>query len=171
MCLVLAGVIALLSLSMIAMSMRGPVVVLTDGNSSVYLKGNYKSKTVDKQAISQFLTEYLKARYEWTKLDVKIVSRQISPLTTSAFKGKILKQVKLLKNTDFKDKVVSQSVTNILVKIDEKKVFASFDRILKIQGIALPVPTQAVFQINSGPRTQWNPVGLYVNGIIEHEGK
>ena len=170
-CVVLSALIGILCISILLMSMRGPVVVLTDGNSSVYLKGDFRNLKVDKVAVTEFIKDFLKARYEWLELDEKLIYRQISPLTTTAFSDKVIQEVSNLRNSDFKDKVVSQSITNVSVAVDEKKIFAKFDRLIKVQGIALPIATQAIFQVNSGPRTKWNPVGLYVNGIIEHEGK
>lgn len=170
-CMALAATIAILSMSMWGLTSRGPVVVIADGHSQVYLKGEYKGLTVDKKAVAQFLKEFLKARYEWKELSSDLIYRQISPLSTTAFRDKIVTTVKELLKKDFKDKKVSQSITNISIKVDKERVFASFDKLIRIEGIPLPIPTQAVFQLTTGSRTQWNPVGLYVNGIIEHEGK
>lgn len=170
-CILLSAVITVLSLSLWKVSSRGPVVVILDDHNQVYLRGSYQEFKVDQKAVKQFLAEFLKARYEWPELTPETVYRQISPLATKAFRDKVITGVKEIKKKDFKGKKVSQSITNVSIKVDKEKVFASFDKLIKVEGIPLPIPSQAIFQLTTGARTQWNPVGLYVNGIIEHEGK
>ena len=74
------------------------------------------------------------------------------------------------KNKDFKGQEVSQDIAHIKVKISEKEIIVTFDKIFHIASIPLVVPTQVSVQIINGATTKWNPMGLYVNGILEHEG-
>lgn len=63
------------------------------------------------------------------------------------------------------------NVGEINVSVTDKEVVAQFDRVIRLKGLPLISVTQISLQILKDSPNKWNPLGLYVNGLIEHEVK
>lgn len=164
----LIGLCLILSLSLILVLHPDPVVVMVKDNERIFTNGRHVPVKIDEADVKQFVTEFVMARYKWRMLDPLQIASELGPISTSGLQKKIQLQLTTLKEHDFKDKKVSQSVLNIQVDVTEKNVIATFDRLLKVEGTPLPIPTKISLSIISGSQTKWNPTGLYVNGITEH---
>jgi phosphohistidine swiveling domain-containing protein len=66
---------------------------------------------------------------------------------------------------------LDQYTAKIEVIVNEKEALAKFDKIVRFNGVPLIVPTEASFQIVKDSPSVWNPYGVLVNGVIEHETK
>lgn len=165
------GIIGVILLGVILFqSLKSPLVVYDDGSQKIPYVAATREFKIDEEQIRRFLIEYLYLYHRWDKLEPEQILKQIGPFTTEGLIEKIQAQLLERKNKDFKGQEVSQDIAHIKVKISEKEIIVTFDKIFHIAAIPLVVPTQASFQIINGATTKWNPMGLYVNGILEHEG-
>lgn len=165
------GIIGVFLLSVVLLqSFKSPLVVYDDGNQKIPYMAATREFKIDEEQIRRFLIEYLYLYHRWDNLDPEAISKQISPFTTEGLMEKVQGQLIQRKNKDFKGQEVAQDIAHIKVNILEKEILITFDKILHIASIPLVVPIQATFQIVNGAATKWNPMGLYINGIIEHEG-
>ena len=145
-----------------------PVVIEKNGENIERYTSTRKNTDIGKNEIKKFVKTFIKANYEWEKLDKKIMMNNIQPFVTTDF-------IDLIKrNTEKKSKPVPdyrQYVGNIKVSVTDKEVVSQFDRIIRLKGVPFISVTQVSLQIIKDTPNKWNPLGLYVNGLIEHEVK
>lgn len=168
--LVAAVVGGLLLCIVLFQSMKAPLVVYDDGSQKVPHIAATKEFKIDEEQIRRFVTEYLYLYHRWEKLDPEQILKQIGPFTTEGLLEKVQILLNQRRDRDFKGREVSQDIAHLKIQVSEKEIVASYDKVLHVSSIPLVVPSQTSLQIVSGAATQWNPMGLYVNGIVEHEG-
>jgi hypothetical protein len=145
-----------------------PVVIVDKGESIERYTSTRKSAEIGKDEIKNFVKTFIKANYEWKKLNKKIMMNNVHPFVTDDFLNLIKRKTKK------KSKPVpeyQQYVGNIKVSVTDKEVVSQFDRIIRLKGIPFISVTQISLQIIKDTPNKWNPLGLYVNGLIEHEVK
>jgi hypothetical protein len=150
---------------------KTPIVAKDVNGEIFYLSGEKKKIPVQKGNIRRLIDTYIKLRYEWDgKLNIEKVTRNISPFVTEGFRRKTKAMLKHLKDKEFKGKKLDQGHTKARVQVTDKKTIAQFDRVLRINDIPVPIPTQISFEIVRGEVSVWNLLGLYINGVTIHEG-
>lgn len=162
--------VAVLIVVIVVMSFQSPLVVLMDGQEKHYRQTERKSDSITEKDVEKFVREFLEQLFSWDHLAPEVIVRQVSPLVTSGLLDRIRLELSQKVERDFKGKTLSQEIVSVNVKVTPKEVIASFDKVLKINGISIVIPSQMAFNVIRGGSTRWNPMGLYVNGIIEHEG-
>lgn len=167
---VTGGVVAVLIAVIVAMSFHSPLVILMDGDKKHYRQTERKSDSITEKDVEKFVREFLEQLFTWDQLVPEVILRQVSPLVTSGLLERIRLELSRKVEKDFKGKTLSQEIVSVTVNVTPKEVIASFDKVLKINGVSIVIPSQMAFNIIRGGSTRWNPMGLYVNGIIEHEG-
>ena len=164
--------VCLLQLFIIAlMYFADPIVVIKEDGKQHYFAGRKTSLPISEEAVEEFVERFLRVRYEWNALDPKAKRRSLSPVVTDGLQEKLFKLLTHLKDKEFQGKKTSQSIVNVEVSVTKEKVVASFDKLLRIEGVPIPVPTTVSLNIIKGTPNVWNPIGLLVNGIIEHQSK
>ena len=170
-CISLLGLTFLLCALSFSLHDKTPIVVLDVNGEHYYHVGSKKSVVVQKGNIKRFINRYIEFRYEWGgKLDIEKISKNISPLVTEGFRKKVTQKLKNLENKELKGKSIDQGHTKPKVEISNTSTIASFDRVLRINGVSLPISTQVLFHLVRGKVTEWNKLGLYINGVTIHEG-
>lgn len=166
-CFVLGGCL-LFSLCILAYTTTLAPIVVTKENGLIQ-RHQTKRESVDLQnsEIENFVKGFIKHHYEWKKMNDPSRLLEIKPFVTDDFYGLLSKKFKELRTVDD----VSQYVGNIKVSISDKAILAQFDKIVRLKGLPLVSVTQISLQIIKDSSTAWNPLGLYVNGLIEHEAK
>lgn len=167
--LLVAGVAVALVTALIALSFRPPLVVIKEGSEQTRTFGKFQNVQIDEKVIEKVVKRFIRFRYSWESLSPSQIAKNLSPLTTKGANKKIESRLKKMKIQNFKDKQVKQSITNIHVNVTKEKVVATFDKLLKIEGLPLPVPTQIYLNVIRDSPTYWNPEGLFVNGVIERQ--
>jgi hypothetical protein len=167
---VAGGVLGILVLSLIIMAFRSPLVIVMSGQEKHYLQSERKSDSITEKDVENFVRDFLEQMFNWNSLVPDAISKQVAPFVTAGLADKIKQELIQRTEKDFKGKTLSEGITNIQVQVTEKDVLASFDKVLRIDGTPLVVPTQMEFNIIRGSATRWNPIGLYVNGLVEHDG-
>lgn len=153
------------------MYVADPIVVIKDGNKQQYLAGQRASLPISETAVEELVREFLHIRYEWDKLDPQAKRQSLTPIVTDGLRQKLFKVLTHLKDKEFQNKETSQAIVNVKVSVTKEKVVASFDKLLRLAGVPIPVPTTLSLHIIKGTPNVWNPIGLLVNGVIEHQAK
>ena len=153
------------------MYVADPIVVIKDGEQQQYLAGQRESLPISEAAVAEFVRKFLCIRYEWDNLDPQAKRQSLSPIVTSGLQQKLFKLLTHLKNNEFQGKETSQAIVNINISVTKEKVVAGFDKLLRLEGVPIPVPTTVSLHIIQGTPNIWNPIGLLVNGVIEHQAK
>ncbi len=172
--LINAGLLGLTLIQTVVIGMMyfsDPIVVIRSGESQEFLSGKRSNVAISEEAVKAFVEDFLKRRYEWDALDPRSKSKTLAPLVTKGLGKKLFGLLTHLKDQEFQGKETQQVIVNVKVDVTEQSVVASFDKLLRIEGIPIPVPTTISLNIIKGAANAWNPIGLYVNGIREHQSK
>ncbi len=165
----LVGLAGFLALLMVITGDPKPIVVEKRDSLFEPLVVQRDPVAPSEKSVGELLTQFVRLRYEWDSFNPDLIIKQLEPLTTEAFRSKLLKEFGSKAHENKEGNSIEQSVSRIRPAVDEKAVLASFDRILRVNGVPLVIPTQVSVLLSEGPRTSLNPLGLYVNGVIEHE--
>lgn len=164
------AVVGFMTIALVVMAFRAPLVVVMRGQEKHYYQSVRKSDSITEKDVENFVRDFLESMFNWNSLIPDVILKQVAPFVTTGLSEKISRELIRLVDKDYKGKSLSAGITNIQVQVTEKDVLATFDKVLRIDGMPLVVPTQMKFNIIRGSSTSWNPIGLYVNGLVEHEG-
>lgn len=165
----LLGIICVLVLVVLLARNTKPLVVERDHLIFRALSVEKSEIKPTKEALAELVTEFLKARYEWESFAPQTIIKKLEPFTTEDLRFKFLEEFGKKSFQNKPGESVEQSIARIKPDISDKAILASFDRILRINGIPVVVPTEISLLLSEGPKTFFNPLGLYINGLIEHE--
>ena len=165
------GVLCLVILiALIAQFYRNPIVVVRSGESQKFYPTQRKRSPVGKDDVEDFTNRYLTSLYVWSEFNNDHLSMELAPFSDPGLIPKVLdaQNQKYLKQ--LKGKHLEQAITFVKVDVQSDRVVASFDRVLKIEGIPLIIPTMVTLSMVQGPATALNPMGIYVSAITEADG-
>ncbi len=170
-CFILGGCLVMALLILAYVAYLPPVVIEKGRNEVIRHHSTRENNPIGKNEIKRFVKTFIKANYEWKKFERKTMLFNIRPFVTDDFYSLVSKNSKKkVAKPDGEDKV-SQYVGKINVSVTDKEVVAQFDRVIRLKGLPLISVTQISLQILKDSPNKWNPLGLYVNGLIEHEVK
>jgi len=148
--------------------MENPLVISTTDQGKIIYQSSRNEMKIDSLDLSSFVKVFINKRYAWQSFEPKRISRKIAPFVTKSFLKKVLTKFgkKALKNKE--GQTVRQLVAGIDVEINDKEIVARFHRILEINNSPIASPELIKLSIKDGKKTLENPLGLYVNGVIEY---
>lgn len=167
----LMGLVGVLALIVILAGNDTPLVVERDNLYYRPLAAERSDIKPTKESVAELVTDFIKVRYEWDSFQPQVIVKKLEPYTTEAFRDKLLEEFGKKDAQNKPGESIEQSVSRIKPDISEKAVMASFDRVLRINGVPVVVPTEVSLLLSEGPKTFFNPMGLYINGLIEHESR
>ncbi len=167
----LTVVCVLLTCLCMMMASRKPIVAMATGDDYFYFQGHRANVELNETGIKRFIEKYVKLSYQWSTLEPEKITQEIAPLVTDGFKAKEFSLLKQRKEKQFLGKAIRQDVSGLSIQVTKDATVAIFDVVLHVDGIPLIVPTQVSFELARGSTTEWNPLGLYINGETLHEGK
>jgi len=148
---------------------QDPLVIGLEKYRKEFFSGERKSIEITEADVSRFSEEFVRLRYTWGKYNIPFIINNISPFVTSGLRKKLEKALEKGKATVLKQKI-SQRVLINKVRLDKEKVHVSVDRIIKVgEKVKVVNPLDVSLNIIQGSTNKWNHLGLYVNGITEHE--
>lgn len=165
------GVVVIgLGVALLISNFRDPIVVIKNDAEIEFYPSARQKTVVGKNEVTQFTKQFIAALYVWPEFNADSLKKEVSTyieedLLEKLMNAQIQRYVKELKN-----KKMSQAVTSIEIEVMSDKVVAKFDRLLKIEGVPVVIPTELNISMIQGPSTRVNPMGIYISGIIEHEG-
>jgi hypothetical protein len=170
-CFSLTGLCLLLSVLCFSLQDKTPTVVKEKAGELYYLAGRKKVTPINGGNISRLINKFIELRYDWDgKLDIDKISKDITPFVTKGFRKKTVIYLKNLQDKEFKGKRLDQGHTRPMTIVTKDSTTSSFDRVLRINNVPLPIPTQLSFNLVRGKVSYWNRLGLYINGVTIHEG-
>jgi hypothetical protein len=165
------GAILLSAMGFIAISyFKNPIVILQSDSKIEYYPSARKSVEVGKSEVEAFTKGFLSALYVWPDYMADRIKREVSPFVEDELLAKLIEAQNQKYAKDLKGKKLSQAITFVDVEVLTDKVIARFDRILKLEGVPLVVPTEISLNMIKGIATSLNPMGIYITGVTENEG-
>lgn len=166
----LGGIVFILVGALLVSYFRDPIVVVKTNSEIEFYPSSRTKAAVGKDEVSQFTKQFIAALYVWPDFNAEALKKEVSTfieedLLEKLMAAQVQRYVKELKN-----KKMSQAVTSISIEVLSDKVVAKFDRLLKIEGVPIVIPTELNISMIQGAGTRVNPMGIYISGIIEHEG-
>ena len=166
----LGGVVLLLVVFVMLAFFRDPIVVVKSGASQEFYPSKRAKTEIQKADVEAFTKRFLNALYSWPEFSGEKLAREIAPLAEEALVRKIMEAQAQKYGNQFKGKKLSQAITFVSVDVQDDRVLCRFDRVLKIEGIPLVIPTEVSLAMLQGNQTDMNPMGIYVSGITERDG-
>lgn len=145
----------------LVMATKEPIVI-TLGPDGKAIERTILPKAEDQ--IREGIKRYLEKRYQWEPESVikklKESEEFITPKALKAFQGAVSNVAKFST-----EKIVSQKVYPEKIEVDLKKNTALItgERVTSIQGLKAAGNLKLELFFESGPRTQYNPWGLYIS--------
>ncbi|MBX9768801.1 MAG: hypothetical protein K2X47_16120 [Bdellovibrionales bacterium] len=165
----LVGLAGFLALVIVITSDPKPIVVEKRNSIFESLEVRREPIAASEEAVGELVNQFVKLRYEWPTFNPEMIVKQLEPITTEGLRVKLVQEFGSKAHENKEGNSIEQSVSRIRPNVSEKAVLASFDRILRVNNVPLVIPTQISVLLSEGPKTSLNPLGLYVNGVIEHE--
>lgn len=159
-----------------------PLVIMERDAEKLSFTSKRKEVSITEEEIKKLVENFVRRRYEWENFSIKQVMASLSPLLSEGLKSKIADELeKEEKTSRYQD--FSQYVGKISISIDEShNIVGTFDKILRIHskitttGGDLPIEkipllseSQVMVKVVKGAVTHENPLGLYINGVINYE--
>jgi hypothetical protein len=165
------------------MILNDPIVIMEKDGKKLSFSSKREEIVITEDEIKNLVENFIRRKYEWDKFSVETVMGNLSPLISSGLRGKIYEDLtKEEKNMRYED--FSQYVGRVEVTIDaDNNVIGSFDKILRIHNrikngdggeylpgkIPLLSEAQIMVKVVKGFATQENPLGLYINSVVNYE--
>jgi hypothetical protein len=167
----------------IQMTIRDPIVILDKDGQKLSFQSERKEVEVTEKEIIKLVENFIHRRYEWDTFSTESVLAELSPIISVGLKEKLASDLEKEAKTS-KNELFSQYVGKVKVTIDkENNIIGTFDKILRVQkkitgadGDLLPLEkipliseAQVMIKVIRGMTTSSNPLGLYINGVINYE--
>lgn len=165
------GVLALILMGALIIScFRDPIVVVKTESELEYYPSERTKVVLGTPEVQKFTKEFIAALYVWSGFNAEKLRKEVSIYVEESLLEKLMAAQTQRYVKELKSKKMSQAVTSIEVEVLADKVVARFDRLLKIEGVPIVVPTELTLLMIQGSQTRVNPMGIYISGILEHEG-
>lgn len=165
------SIIALvLVIVLIAQGYQNPIVVLKSGEIQEFYPAERKIAPIGKNEVEEFTKKFLVSLYVWNEFNAQKLAKEIGPFTDEDLIPKFVEAQNKRYVRDLNGKKLEQAITFLKVDIQPDRVNCTFDRILKIAGIPLVIPTSVTLWMTQRDPTRVNPVGIYVTSITESDG-
>lgn len=165
------GVLALSMLVVtIVLGSRNPLVIVRSGATQEFYPSSRSQAPIEKSDVEAFAKRFLSALYVWNDYSTEKIAKEISPFSEEGLVQKITEAQSLKYLKELKGKRLAQAITFVEVDVQDAQVICRFDRVLKIEGISLVIPTEVTLSMIEGDATSLNPMGIFISGILERDG-
>lgn len=162
----------ILSLGLVISLFQDPIVVLTNKmNQQIYFSGKKTETNPNKGNVEDLVREFVRLRFTFKSSDLSLMAQNISPFATVEYVKASFDMLSKELNQNKQQGEIVQTVGEIQVVVTDKEVKAYFDKIVRFKGIPLISPSSVELQLLKNRPNYWNPWGLYINGVIEHESQ
>ena len=164
------GVFAsLMVVFLIAQAFRNPIVVVRTSSDQEFYPTERKRAPLEKTDVEAFTKRFLASVYVWNDFNGVKLGHEIAPFAEDGLTQKVIDGQSQKYAKELKGKHLAQAITFINVEVFDDRVVSRFDRVLKIEGLPLIIPTVVTLSMVQGDPTRMNPMGIYVSGITENE--
>ncbi len=165
----LGSVAFLLVVFLIVQTFRNPIVVVRSNSAQEFYPTERKRAPLEKVDVEAFTKNFLASFYVWNEFSAEKLAREIAPFAETGLVEKVINAQTQKYVKELGGKRLQQSVTFVRVDVLDDRVACHFDRVLKIEGIPLIIPTSVTLLMVKGDPTRLNPMGIYVSGITESD--
>ena len=148
---------------------RNMVVIALSDQEKLLFIGERKSAKITDADVAAISTEFLKIRYTWGADHGERIVKELGPITSEGLLQRIRES--LAKNKA----VLLQSTQDVIirdVRSDNGKVFAVIDRVIALNDkMKIVSPLEVTLTLVHGTSNRYNPLGIYINELMEHEGE
>jgi hypothetical protein len=171
----------LLAIAVNGLLLAEPIVIMYKGAEKLSFIGEKKEVVVNEAEIKGLVEKFIKKRYEWETFTVDNVIDNINPIVTSGLREKISTEISKQAESY---KAISQYVGKVQITVDANgNVIGVFDKILRISDslknsakilpsmnkIPLLSEAQILVKVVRGNITDENPLGIYINSVVNYE--
>ncbi len=156
--------------AILIVAMRNPVVVLKSQGAQEFYPTVRQKVSIEKVDVEAFTKAFLSKLYVWQDFNADRLKTELEPFAEPGLVQKIADGQAQKYGKELKGKRLTQAITFVSVQVLDDRVVARFDRVLKIEGIPLVIPTEATLSMIEGDGSRLNPIGISVTGIVEREG-
>lgn len=161
--------------------MAPTIVILESEKGKLSFIGERREAVVTENEVKKIAEDFIKRRYEWEQYSQGDIMTKLRSIVTSGLHEKLTDELKK-QHDSFKS--VSQYVGKVQITVDpEGNVIGVFDKILRITGnvkndstnleamqkIPLLSESQILIKVVRGSSTPENPLGIYVNSVVNYE--
>lgn len=165
----LAGIAIGMAVIAAILGLQDPIVVVKSDGEQEFFVSRRAPVSIEKKDVENITRRFLDALYVWPEFSGQALAKEIAPYAEETLVGKIIEAQTTKYSKTFKGKKLAQEISFVQVEVLEDRVVCSFDRILKIEGIPLVIPTKVTLSVLRGSSTRENPMGVFVSGILENE--
>lgn len=166
----LGGLAIILLVVAVAFGFRDPIVVVKSDGAQEFFVSHRAPASIEKKDVENITRRFLNGLYVWPEFSGQAIAKEITPYAEDSLVGKIVETQALKYGKDFNSKKLAQEISFVKVDVLDDRVVCTFDRILKIEGVPLVIPTEVTLSMLRGSGTRENPMGVFVSGILENEG-
>ena len=164
------GVLAfVLIMVLVGQGFRNPIVVLKNAEEQEFYPTDRMRVPLDKSDVEEFTRKFLSSLYVWNEFNTTKLAKEISPYADENLVPKFVEAQSQRYLKELKQKNLQQAITFVKVDVQSDRVVCTFDRVLKIEGIPLIIPTAVTLWMTQGDPTRLNPMGIYVTSITESD--
>ena len=164
----LVGLSIALTMVVFCQIFSDPVVVTIEDGVKTFYIGRKTAVTLEPKDVESLIKQFVDLRYTWSELNPDTIARNIAPISTKGLVSKVRLMLLNLRDKELKGQETQQGIANLKVNVTKTNVTATFDKILRIKNVPLIVPSHVSFNLIKKSATAWNPIGLYINGVVEH---
>lgn len=148
---------------------QNPIVVVENGHEIDFYPTQRKPLPLEKPQVEEFTKKFLASLYVWPVFLSQKIERSIQPFCDEGLSKKVVGTQSQRYLKELQGKHLAQSIAFVEVSVLSDRVVAKFDRILKIEGLPVVIPTEVMLSLIQGDQTAFNPMGIYVSQIKESE--
>jgi hypothetical protein len=164
------GILALVLVAVLAgQGFRNPIVVVKSGERQEFYPTNRLRTPLAKVDVEDFTRKFLSSLYVWNEFNPVTLVKEISPYVDENLIPKFVEAQSQRYLKELKGKNLQQAITFVKVEVQNDRVVCTFDRVLKIEGIPLIIPSAVTLWMTQGEPTQFNPMGIYITSITESD--
>lgn len=166
----LSALTVALIIAIVLVSLRAPLVVVDKIGRHDFYPSAHRDVKITPDDIKSFTKDFLDALYVWNEFNADTLRASIMPFVDVDMAQKIIDAQSSRYSKELKGKKIEEALTFVRVDVLTDRVVCRMDRVLKIGGVPLVIPTQLTLSMILGDKTRLNPMGIYIVGISEHEG-
>lgn len=160
--------IVLLGIVVLYYAMKAPLVITQDGGRTKFITANFQKVEPIDQDILDFVGDFLKIRYSYVDFSPEKIIKSLHPFATNAYLEKLKKTLQDSEKV-IKEQGVEQRALIRDVKLTDSDVYAVVDRILYVKGLKAVTSVEVRISLSRDSATNVNPLGIYIDGSLEHE--
>ena len=148
---------------------RDTIVVGLTPNEKLFFLGERKEVKISESDVAEFAKLFIRLRYSWDSFRIENLAKELAPYTSDGLLQKI--QDAHTKNKAMAAQTaLAQDVLIRSVKLEEGRIVANLDRVIQISPkMKVVAPLDLTLTLIRGKPNRFNPLGLYVNQVVEHE--